>query len=279
LSTVQGITEASTSKFVQVGDLKIHYNEAGTGDPLIVLHGGGPGASGWGNFGRNIASLSEEFRVLLIDHPNFGKSDAVVIKEPPPRFNARVIKDTMEALGINKAHIMGNSMGGGTTLRMAIDWPEKMDKMVVVSPSGGGPSIFTPQPSEHRKVIAEVLKNPTADGMRRLMNMVVYAGMELSDEEIDIRLTAALQPDHLKGRQGSTVPAEEILDDLPNIKTETLIVWGRDDRAVPLDVSLRFLWGIPNSRLHVFSKCSHWPQFEHAAEFNNLVKDFLNSYR
>ena len=277
MSTVQEITEASTSKFVQAGDIKVHYNEAGTGQPVIMLHGGGPGASGWGNFGRNFGPLAKRFRVLLIDHPNFGKTDSVVINEPQPQYYARVIRDTMEALGIEKAHLIGNSMGGGTTLKMAIDWPERVDKIVIVSPSGGGESIFTPQPSEHRRVITDVLKNPTAEGMKRLMNLVVYEGMELSDEELRVRLEAATKPSHLEARRQSTGSAGNVLSELSKIQAKTLIVWGRDDRAVPLDVSLRFLWGIQDSRLHVFSRCSHWPQFEHAAEFNNLVKDFLNS--
>ena len=277
MSTKQEITEAGTSKFVHAGELRVHYNEAGTGQPVIMLHGGGPGASGWGNFGRNFASLAQKFRVLLIDHPNFGKTDSVVINESPPQFNARVIRDVMEVLEIKKAHVIGNSMGGGTTLRIAIDFPERVDKMVVISPSGGGESIFTPQPSEHRKVIAEVLDNPTADGMRRLMNLVVYEGLELTDEDLRIRLESALKPSHLEARRKSTGRAGNMLGELSKIQAKSLIVWGRDDRAVPLDIALRFVWGINDSRLHVFSKCSHWPQFEHAAEFNRLVEDFLEN--
>lgn len=275
MSTAQEITEAGTSRFVQAGSLKVHYNEAGTGQPVIMLHGGGPGASGWGNFGRNFAHLAAQFRVLLIDHPNFGKTDSVVITEPPPQFNARVIRDTMEALDIPRAHIIGNSMGGGTTLRIAVDYPDRVDKMVVISPSGGGESIFTPQPSEHRKVIAEVLANPTAEGMRRLMNLVVYEGLELTDEDLRVRLESALNPSHLEARRKSTGRGGDMLGELSQVQAKTLIVWGRDDRAVPLDIGLRFLWGIQDSRLHVFSRCSHWPQFEHAAEFNRLVEDFL----
>ena len=91
MSTVKVITEASTSKFVQADDIKVHYNEAGTGQPVIMLHGGGPGASGWGNFGRNFVPLAEKFRLLLIDHPNFGKTDPVVIHEPTSQYHARVI--------------------------------------------------------------------------------------------------------------------------------------------------------------------------------------------
>ena len=109
------------------------------------------------------------------------------------------------------------------------------------------------------------------------MNLVVYAGLDLSDEEIRVRLEAALKPSHLEARQKSTGSAGNVLGELSKIQAKTLIVWGRDDRAVPLDVSLRFLWGIQDSRLHVFSRCSHWPQFEHAAEFNRLIEDFLEN--
>ncbi|HLY67277.1 MAG TPA: alpha/beta hydrolase, partial [Chloroflexota bacterium] len=94
------LTEEATSHFIQAGDIRMHYNEAGSGEAVICIHGGGPGASGWSNYNRNIAALSQRFRVLLVDMPGFGKSDAVVIKgESRPEYNAKAFKNFLDALG------------------------------------------------------------------------------------------------------------------------------------------------------------------------------------
>ena len=108
---IQTLTEESTSRFVQAGDIKLHYNEAGTGEALIMLHGGGPGASGWSNFRTNIGAFSDKYRTMLLDMPQYGKSDPVVIDGDATRYNAQAIKAMFDELGIEKAHFIGNSFG------------------------------------------------------------------------------------------------------------------------------------------------------------------------
>ena len=113
----QTLTEASTSKTVDANGFKLHYNEAGSGDPVIFVHGGGPGASGWSNFVRNIGPLSENHRVILVDMPGFNKSDPVVIGSDTDRLhvNGKIFVDFLDALGIEKATVVGNTMGGGSS--------------------------------------------------------------------------------------------------------------------------------------------------------------------
>ena len=270
------LTEAETSNYVQAGNIRIHYNEAGTGPVIIMLHGGGPGASGWSNFQRNIGPLSELFRVLLIDLPGFGKSDSVVINEPLSQFNARVLRDLLDTLHIERTHLIGNSMGGSIALNFAIDYPDRTDRLVVMGSAGAGQSLFVPLPTEGIKVLMQVYDNPTIEGMRQLIQLMVYDSSFLTEELLQQRLQAALNPQHLEARKKSTIVQWDLGKDLGKVKAKTLIIWGRDDRVVPLDGSLRLLWGIPDPQLHIFGRCGHWAQFEHADEFNCLVNDFLN---
>lgn len=270
------VTEAGTSKYVQAGQIRIHYNEAGTGPVALMLHGGGPGASGWSNFQRNIGPLSESYRVILVDLPGFGKSDSVVINEPRSQFNARILSELLDALQIEKASLIGNSMGGATALNFATDYPDRIDKLVVMGSAGAGQSLFVPTPTEGIKVLNQVFDNPTAEGMRRLIQLMVYDASFLTEELLQQRLQAALNPQHLEARKKSATVQRDLSRDLSKVKTRTLIIWGRDDRVVPLDGSLRLLWGIPDVELHIFGRCGHWAQFEHAEEFNRLVIDFLS---
>jgi 2,6-dioxo-6-phenylhexa-3-enoate hydrolase len=269
------LTEASTSKYVQLRDMQLHYNEAGNGPPMVMLHGGGPGASGWSNFQRNVGSLAERHRVLLLDLPGFGKSDSVVLTEPRPQANARAVRDVLDALTIERASLVGNSMGGATSLNFAIDYPDRLDKLVVMGSAGAGQSYFVPTPTEGIKILGQVFDNPTAEGMRRLIEIMVYDASFLTEELLQQRLTAAQNPAHLEARRKSSPAQRDLSRELGRIQAKTLIIWGRDDRVVPLDTSMRLVAGLPDSRLHIFSRCGHWAQFEHADAFNRLVLDFL----
>jgi 2,6-dioxo-6-phenylhexa-3-enoate hydrolase len=270
------LTDESTSRFVQVGKLKLHYNEAGGGDVVIMLHGGGPGASGWSNFSGNIAPLSERFRVILLDFPGFGKSDSVVITEGRASFNARMVSDFIKSLGIARAHLVGNSLGGATTAKFAAEYPDHAAKIVLMGAAGGGTSLFVPMPNEGIKLLNSVFQNPTKEGFKRLMGLFVYDPAWITEELLEKRWNAVVgNPQHLEARRQSTPGIEDLTSDLSKIRAETMIVWGRDDRMVPLDHALALLWKIPSSRLHVFSKCGHWAQVEKAEEFNRLLIDFL----
>ena len=188
------LTEAETSRYVQAGNIRIHYNEAGTGPVIIMLHGGGPGATGWSNFQRNIGPLSERFRVLLIDLPGFGKSDSVVINEPLSQFNARVLRDLLDTLHIERTHLIGNSMGGSIALNFAIDYPDRTDRLVVMGSAGAGQSLFVPLPTEGIKVLMQVYDNPTIEGMRQLIQLMVYDSSFLTEELLQAAAAGGPKP-------------------------------------------------------------------------------------
>ena len=269
------LTDAGTSKFAQAGGIKIHYNEAGSGPAVIMIHGGGPGASGWSNYQRNVGPLSESYRVLLMDMPGFGKTDYVQSNESFPTITARTIRDLMDTLGIEKASLIGNSMGGASSVTFAIDYPDRIDKLVLMGAAGFHfKSMFVPTPTEGIKVLGQVAKNPTKEGMRRLIELMVYDTSFLTDELLEQRLEAALATH--RPETGQAPPWRDIALELSKVKAKTLVIWGRDDRVVPFDGCLGYLWGLPDAELHVFSKCGHWAQFEHPEGFNKLVLDFLS---
>jgi 2-hydroxy-6-oxonona-2,4-dienedioate hydrolase/2,6-dioxo-6-phenylhexa-3-enoate hydrolase len=275
-------TQDNTSHFVQVGDLRLHYNDAGSGEVVIMLHGSGAGATGWANFHRNVDAFVEAgYRVILLDCPGFGKSDPILTAEPRFVVNARYTKGLMDALDIDRAHLIGNSMGGGSALAFAVEFPERLSRLILMGAGGvGKTSLFTPLPMEGIKLLFQVYREPTLDNLKKMLDVFVYDPSALTEELIQLRLNSILaNPLHLENFLKSVELSQfnfgDFSADLPGIKAKTLITWGRDDRFVPIDWSLKLLNGIPDSRLHVFSQCGHWAQWEHAAAFNRLVIDFL----
>jgi 2,6-dioxo-6-phenylhexa-3-enoate hydrolase len=275
------LSNETTSKFAQAGKLKVHYNEAGSGEAVILLHGGGPGATGWSNYFKNIGPFAEKYRTILMDQPGFGETDSISIKdEARDLVHARAVKDLIDSLGIDKVTMIGNSMGGASSMRFAIEYPDRINKLVLMGAAGGGLSIMQPMPQEGIKIMFGLYRNPNMEDLKRMIQVFVYDSSFMTEELIQQRYDAMMKhPEHLKNFIESMVPPAPGLTDLSSrlseIKAKTLIIWGRDDRFVPLDHGLKYLWGIPNAELHVFSKCGHWAQYEHADEFNQLVLDFL----
>jgi len=274
------LTEEATSKFAQAGALKLHYHEAGKGPALIMIHGGGPGAGGWSNYRKNIDHFAEHFRVILPDLPGFAKSDKPKVEGGMLTFMAKAIKDLMDALDIPRANFVGNSLGGATTMKFALDYPDRIQRIVLM----GAPSLalFTPQPAEGIKHLMAYYAppGPSMEKLRNFLNVMVFDGSALTDQLIKERYEASIQPDLLANpilSPSSRATFEPIWKDIANIKNKTLVVWGRDDRTVTLDHSFYLLNQLPDVRLHVFGKCGHWAQWEKAPEFNRLVGDFLTA--
>lgn len=281
-------TESATSRFVRVregaGDLAIHYNDCDPGnarETVVMLHGSGPGASGWANFHRNIEPLtSAGFRVLLIDCPGWSKSDTIVSTGSRSNLNARVLAGVVEALKLDRIHIVGNSMGGHSAVAFALDHPERVGRLVLMGGGTGGASPFVPMPTEGIKLLNAVYRAPTIENLKAMMNIFVFDPSRLTEELFQARLENLLKRrDHLESFVKSLDLNPKQFPDfgprLGEITAETLVVWGRNDRFVPMDAGLRLIAGIPNSELHVFNNCGHWVQWEHAAAFNALVLGFL----
>jgi len=281
-------TEASTSKFVKVRDgeveYKVHYNDVGpvSGQAVVMLHGSGPGATGWANFHRNIEPLVHAgYRVLLVDMPGFGKSDAFLnTAGSRSDFNGRIVKLVLDQLEVERAHVIGNSMGGHSATAFALANPERVGKLVLMGGGTGGPSQFVPMPTEGIKLIGQVYREPTLENVKRMMSVFVFDASTLTDDLLQRRVENMLaRREHLDNWVKSLAANPKQFSDygprLSEVKAPTLIIWGRDDRFVPFDIGLRLLWGMPNAEMHIFSRCGHWAQWEHADKFNRMVLEFL----
>lgn len=283
--SIAALTDAATSRFVRIRegdlDLQVHYNDAGQGaETVVMLHGSGPGASGWANFHRNVLPLVDAgYRIVLLDMPGWSKSDPIVCTGSRSDLNARALKGTMDALGIDKAHLIGNSMGAHSAVAFALAHPGRVGKLVLM---GGGTSgsQFVPAPTEGIKLINALYRDPTIENLKRMMNVFIYDASSMTEELFKARLDNMLaRRDHLDNFVRSLETSPNLYPDvghrLREIAAPALVIWGRDDRFVPMDIGLRLLWGLQRARLHVFSRCGHWAQWEHADEFNRMVKDFL----
>lgn len=269
------------SRFVEFDGLKIHYAEAGSGPALIFIHGGGPGSSGMSNFGRNVDAFAERYRTIVIDLPGYGQSTKLKITEPLWGYYAKVMAGFIDALGLGKAHLVGNSLGGAVSLKTALDFPQKVDRLVLMGP-GGGYSLFDKQPSDGIRSLLTFYAEPgpSLARMREFLNYLVYDPSSVPDALLQQRLDQALDPEtaeFMPLRLGPNMPPiEELwrqrLDLLPH---ETLIIWGREDRVNPLDQGLILMRQIPNARFLVVPRCGHWVQWEKADEFNRTVEGFL----
>jgi pimeloyl-ACP methyl ester carboxylesterase len=267
------------SKFVSVEGVRLHYQELGSGYPLICMHGAGPGASAESNFKLNAGPFSEKYRVILLDTPQYGKSDKIVLKEPRLKYNARLLNGFMAALGIEKTHIVGNSMGGQIAMKLGLDYPELLTRLVIIGSTPMSP-VFVPFPLEGIKMIAGYYKGsgPSREKLRTLLTTIVYDSSFLTEATVEERYQASIDPEvvELFGKRQGEIPREDLGPELPNLKAKLLAVWGMDDRFGALDVGLRVTRLVPDAQMHIFTRCGHWAQVEHADAFNRLVLDFLS---
>ncbi|GAA3167641.1 MULTISPECIES: alpha/beta fold hydrolase [Streptomyces] len=270
------------ARTVRAGGFHLRYYEAGSGHPVVLLHGSGPGATGWSNFSGNIEALAEHFHVYAVDMPGWGESDPATVDRLDHVGTAIAFLD---ALGIGKAAFVGNSMGGQTSLRLATEHPDRISHLVTMGPPvGTAPTLFGPGggPSEGLKVLIEAYHDAGPENMRRLVEIMVYDKERFATPELcKARSEAALaRPEHLRNYvaglpKGAPLPKWADPKLLPGIEVPTLLIHGRDDRVVPYETSLHLLANIPHSRLVLLNHCGHWAMIEHADEFNRLVTDFI----
>ncbi|MGA9491865.1 MAG: alpha/beta fold hydrolase [Mycobacterium sp.] len=273
-ATVAGIAlEAHT---VDAGGIVTSYLEAGAGEPLLMLHGSGPGVSAMANWQHNIGTLSQRFRVIAPDIVGFGatrRPDDIV-------YSLRTWTDHiwsfLDALGIETTAIVGNSLGGRIALQMATDRPDRITRMVLMGAPGVGMT-FT------EGLAALRAYEPSHHAMRDLLrNYFAVDPTMITDDLVAIRYQASIadgayeayramffDPRHAGSELGITE------GEVRAITTPALLVHGREDKVVPMQVSVTMLGLLPHADLHVFSSCGHWTQIERAEEFSALVADYL----
>ena len=263
-------TNAPQAKEVAVYGQRIHYLEAGSGPTVILLHGLGGSNQAWL---ANIGPLAEHFHVVVPDQIGFGKSD-----KPLVNYRIRTYVDFLDEfckqLKIERASLVGNSMGGWIAAAYTAAFPDRIDKLILVDAAGYRPA----KDVDTRTFYA--LNPTTREGMKDLSAKVFYNKVFLTDAAIDRAMTARLSAGDgytINSLIESIIRGEDFLDDtVKTIKRPTLIVWGRQDGLMPLAEGEHFKRDIAGSQMIVFDECGHVPNFEKAAEFNAAVIKFLS---
>jgi 2-hydroxy-6-oxonona-2,4-dienedioate hydrolase len=280
---VSELSYDESSRFLDTPHGKLHYHVAGDGPPLLLLHGSGPGVSGWANFRGNLPAFARDCTTYLLDFPGFGESYS---PKPNPMMAASgAVIDFLDGLGLEAPlPILGNSMGGGVAARVAAEHPDRVSRLVTIG--GVGIPLFSPSPPEGIKLLVEFIEEPTRERLVKWMESMVYDPAILTDEFVEMRWQAATDPapaadikrmynrrllEAMRARGG----AAEAIAMLTRIQAPTLIMFGRDDRVTPLDSSLTAMRLIPKCELHVFYDCGHWAMIERKAEFENVTRAFL----
>jgi 4,5:9,10-diseco-3-hydroxy-5,9,17-trioxoandrosta-1(10),2-diene-4-oate hydrolase len=308
--TAQPAEFAVTSRFAEAAGMRLHYHEAVPdslpdsqpdsqpdslpdgppgGLPVVMLHGGGPGASAWSNFGANLPVFAARFRTLLVDQPGFGRSDKPPVTGNYFTFAADAVAGLLDELGIDRVHLVGNSLGGGTAVRFALRFPERADRLVLMAPGGLGLNVFAPDPTEGVRRLMEFAAppGPSKEKMAAFLRTLVFDQRLVTDELVEERYATASAPDAIAAMasMGASFYDPAYAEDgmlwreAHRLRQRVLLIWGREDRVNPLDGALAALKLIRRAQLHVFGGCGHWAQLEKFDEFNRLAISFLEGSR
>lgn len=265
---------------------RLHLSETGFGPVLVMLHGGGPGASGVSNYHQNLPALAQHFRVVLPDQPGFGGSFRPTQEELDSESITQITVDALVAalneLGIERFHILGNSLGGAAAIALAQQHVERVDRLVLMAP-GGGWLPFGPTPTEGQKEMFRYF-NGEGPSLRKMQSFIAVMTAEPKrwKDTAQARYEASLEPTHvefyhrLNAHFAHRHGMDPLWRDLPKVKSPTLLLWGRDDRTITLEGAQIMLKYLRDVQLHVFGNCGHWVQLERQKEFERLVTGFLS---
>lgn len=262
----------------------LRYHEVGDGPPLLLLHGSGPGVTGWRNYRGNLSALSRHFRCLALEFPGFGVSDPTA--ENPMVAAPKAVLRFVQGLGLDRVDVIGNSMGGYVAVGLAVAHKDLFRRIVTIG--GVGRNILSPAPSEGLNLLVDFAEDPTRDNLLRWLRSMVHDPALLTEELIEERWASATDPATLEasrriyGRQAmAALQAAQDHSDQPiwaalhKVTAPTLLTWGRDDRVTPLEGALLPMRTIPRAELHVLPDCGHWAMIEQKEAWESAVTAFL----
>ena len=262
---------------IRTGPLMTNYHDRGQGDPLLLLHGSGPGVSAWANWRLPMPHLESRHRVIAPDLAGFGHTPVPDDWEFSTQTWLRQVVDLLDALGIERTSVVGNSFGGSMALALAIHHPDRVDRLVLMGSVG--------VPFEITEGLDAVWGyQPSVETMGHLIRDVFAYDPSLASEDlIRLRYEASLRPGTRESFERMfPAPRQRWVDamahdeaDIRALPHPTLLVHGRDDKVIPLSTTLTLLDWIDDAQAHVFGRCGHWTQIEHTEAFSRLVLDFL----
>jgi 2-hydroxy-6-oxonona-2,4-dienedioate hydrolase len=267
---------------VVAGSFSLRFHAAGAGEPVILVHGAGNGTTAMSTFSSNLGVLAERFHVLAPDMPGWGESIAV---EFSAAAQLEALVGFMDAVGIERATIVGHSLGGARALDVAAAFPERVSRLVLIAAPAPGADLFSSAPTEGGRAVFQAYLEPTPDNMTAALTAICY-DPALVTPELAARLSesANAHPEHaanfLAGmaKSGGTLFAADNPVAAPaRIAAPTLLVHGRNDRVVHYESALRLVSTIADSRLLLLNRCGHWPHVEHAREVNRAIASFVST--
>jgi 2-hydroxy-6-oxonona-2,4-dienedioate hydrolase len=277
-----GLTETEAGKTIEIRGMPVHYHDIGSGEPVLFLHSYGPGTTAWITFHKVVGKLSQHFRCILMDAPNFSKTGPVVFEEGVHALQARTGVALLDTLGINRAHWVGNSQGGQSSMVAAINHPSYVDRFVMGGShigTGGDRYLMANRPSEGSRATRDAIDNPSKENIRRYLKVHVDDASLVTDELVDyIHHAHTWSPAFLEARAKSVSVPHDYTPELANIKSPVLLIHGRYDRMVAFEISIAILNHIDDSRMVLLNNCGHWPPFEKPAEWTAQVLSFLKGY-
>ena len=266
---------------IDAAGIRTNYHDSGgQGAPVLLIHGSGPGVSAWANWRLVMPALAQHTRVIAPDMVGFGYSERPAGLAYTMDAWVRQAVGLLDALGIARTDLVGNSFGGGLALALAIRHPERVRRLVLMG-SVGVPFAIT------EGLDAVWGYTPSVENMRAIMDYFAFNQGLMSDDLARLRYEASARP----GVQESyaamfPAPRQRWVDamasaeaDIRALPHETLVIHGREDRVIPLANSTTLADWLPRAQLHVYGRCGHWTQIEHAARFARLVGDFLTEAR
>lgn len=276
---------ASDGRDIAVGARSIRVHEFGKGPALLMLHGGGAGANGLSNYSRNIDALAKRFRVIVADMPGYGASTKGLDQSDVFGDLARTMLGFLDALSITKAHVIGNSLGGACALRMALDAPERVGRLILMGPGGIGTTRGLPTEGIKKLIGYYKGDGPSREKLAEFIrNYLVFDGSQVPDDLIEARYQASIDPEVVASPplQGpSSLDAAFRMDftrdkRLKALPHHTLVLWGREDKVNKPSGGRTLAKTLRNCDLYEFANTGHWVQWERADEFNAVTLSFLS---
>lgn len=268
-------------RWVNAAGIKTFFITSGDGKPVILLHGSATGVSASHNWAKSMGAFAAAgFSVYAPEVVGYGRTDKPAWAN---NIEAKVknIVDFMDALCLEEAYFVGNSMGGRLSLGIAADWPKRVKKMVLLGSAGLS---LEQAPDAVKSVHERVMSPPSREKMRRLFEFLCYDASIITEEMIDERYELSLLPgaqealeSFMKGMigQNGAVDLWDMESRVPSIKTPALVISGKYDKIVPTSLMERMVGLLPNARLEVIDKAGHWAQVEQPDRFHELAIGFF----
>lgn len=272
---------ASEGREIVAGGVPLHYHDVGTGPSVLLLppFGPRPGTTAWLTLKDVATALAVDHRCIVLDLPNFGLSGPIEFDGPVHDMLAQAAVSLMDALEIPTFSIAGSSVGGTTALQLALDFPERVERVVLGgchASTGGDPYPLAPFPSEATRLLMEWEAKPTRDTLQRALEALVFDSSSITDSVIQsVENVFADGSDHAEAQRRSRNVRRSNLGRLHELDLPLLIIHGRFDRLVPLEEALVLLSYLPGADLIVLNRCGHWATFERPADYAAIVRRFL----